>query len=604
MSRSHLVIWVLLGLMWSSITLARAQRDQVGIVAGTGTISGFVEVAGTSERLRGAVVTLSSVGRQVNLDALTDGEGRFVFEGVPAGSYGLSARRPSFVSIPYGASRAGRTGLPIVVSDGQTVSGLRVQLARGSVITGVVSDELGAPIPDMEVRVERQTGGTRLQAVFVRTNYRGEYRAYGLPAGSYVVSAWLLSSPKGEFEEPSTAEVDAALRRLELGRGGISTTNTLPSARGPSAISRARKGSGVPVYHPSAFNRADANLIDLGTGEERRGADISFRLMSASSLTGRVSGLGGYRNVDVELALRPVWAQGSQDVMRTSLSPDGAFSFVGVVPGRYTLGARVASSTPSADASSGRPGAELRGCLNASENILVQGGEVHDVVLPLRPCPTLAGYIRTNSETAPTSSVLSAIRVDLRTAGTVPMFQPVRPPTAVGADGRFVLGEAGELIAGEFYLAVTASTEPGRGWHIESASTERGDILDDGLTLGARDSFPRSLTLVFTEQHNSLSGTLAVDSIQAPTQFTVVVVPANPAWWKAPFRRLFAVRPNPDGRFRVDDLPAGDYYVAAMTDLAPDEWRDLAVLKEIAASGIRISIGPTEHKVQSLRIGR
>jgi hypothetical protein len=185
------------------------------------------------------------------------------------------------------------------------------------------------------------------------------------------------------------------------------------------------------------------------------------------------------------------------------------------------------------------------------------------------------------------------------------MFVPARPPTTVGKDGRFILGEAGDLIAGEYTLAVTVpGSETGRGWRTESALTEGSDILDDGLVIRAGDVLPRSLTLVFTDQHNSLSGTLEVDPADVAAQYTVVVVTANPAWWKVPFRRVFAVRPGPDGRFRVDDLPAGDYYLAAMTDLAPDDWRDPALLKELAASGTRISIGAAEHLVQSLRIAR
>jgi hypothetical protein len=232
-SRSLFALGALVGLLCLAATLESDQRDQAMTGSGTATISGVVEIAGTSERVKAAVVTLFSARGPISLNAITDGDGRFVFERLPIGTYGLSARRPSFVSIPYGASRPGRAGLPISLGDGQRLSDLRVQLARGSVITGMVRDESGAPVPDMEVRVQRLGGGqASAQAAIARTSHRGEYRVFGLQAGSYVVSTRLSAAPKGEFEQPSTAEVDAALRRVELRR---STTGAIgPPASGAS----------------------------------------------------------------------------------------------------------------------------------------------------------------------------------------------------------------------------------------------------------------------------------------------------------------------------------------------------------------------------------
>jgi len=63
-----------------------------------------------------------------------------------------------------------------------------------------------------------------------------------------------------------------------------------------------------------------------------------------------------------------------------------------------------------------------------------------------------------------------------------------------------------------------------------------------------------------------------------------------------------ATRPASDGRFSVADLPAGDYLIAALTDVEPDEWKRAEFLGQLVAAGVKVTIRDGERTVQDLRL--
>ncbi len=162
------------------------------LAAGTAAISGTIVVAGTGQPARRARVTLNANEGGGSRTAMTDEEGRYVFSGVGAGRYMLSASKTGHVGVIFGQTRPGRPGTPIQLTDGQQFAA-NLQLPRGSVITGTVVDEYGEPTPGTQVRVMRyvvQAGRRTLQqAGNGATDDRGIYRVYGLQPGEYIVSA-------------------------------------------------------------------------------------------------------------------------------------------------------------------------------------------------------------------------------------------------------------------------------------------------------------------------------------------------------------------------------------------------------------------------------
>jgi hypothetical protein len=51
-------------------------------------------------------------------------------------------------------------------------------------------------------------------------------------------------------------------------------------------------------------------------------------------------------------------------------------------------------------------------------------------------------------------------------------------------------------------------------------------------------------------------------------------------------------------------LPAGEYYLAALTDADSNVWQTAGVLEKVIPSAIKVTLMSGERKVQDLRIGR
>ncbi len=171
-------------------------------------------------------------------------------------------------------------------------------------------------------------------------------------------------------------------------------------------------------------------------------------------------------------------------------------------------------------------------------------------------------------------------------------------------DGTFSFGEFGEILPGAYQFSVTVpGSAPGRGYRLQSAVVDGRDILDTPLQITGDSPASTSVVLALSDQHTSLSGVLETSAKQPAVSYTVIAFPTNRAWWAPPFRRVLTARPATDGHFSFQDLPPGEYYLAAMTDLAPDDVRDREFLAQAVATAIRVTIAEGEQKEQNLRIG-
>src|SRR5688572_4732434 len=173
-----------------------APRPQTG----TGVIRGRVTGSPDGTPLRRAQVTLASPdGPQVRQVTMSDGEGRFEFTELPAGRFAVNASKAGYVGLQYGQRRPYEAGTPVVLADGQTLTGIAFSLPRGSVLTGRVTDEFNEPMAQAQVQVQRfqygPDGQRRLQtAQSDTTDDRGEFRVFGLMPGEYVVNAGLRNA--------------------------------------------------------------------------------------------------------------------------------------------------------------------------------------------------------------------------------------------------------------------------------------------------------------------------------------------------------------------------------------------------------------------------
>ena len=216
--------------------VASALSQSVVDKAATATISGRVTVGGKG--LQGVVVGLvisdeyGSNYRPTRFKSTTDEEGNYRITKVPPGRYNVITASPVYVA------SEGRKSL--IVGKNETVENADIALEQGGVITGKVTDAEGRPVIEEPVYVlATATKGQRTHNFReIRTDDRGVYRAYGLPAGKYTISV------------------------------GRDTNSYIGSRRPEAAYQR--------TYYPSTTDPAAATSIDVSEGSETTNVDITF----------------------------------------------------------------------------------------------------------------------------------------------------------------------------------------------------------------------------------------------------------------------------------------------------------------------------------------
>ncbi len=290
---------------WFSLLLVALQqpRDlEPGVQFGSSELAGLVISMDAATPLRGAIVTASVDG--MSRATITDEAGRFLFREFPAGRVLVSARKPGFVTMFFGAKQPGQPGVPVVIGPNEQASGVRIALPRGAVITGTIRDSHGAPAKHTPVATLRvgssPTGGPAPPVPTVVSDDHGMYRLFDLAPGDYVVVALppYNLAPGGVGVRPA-GEIDAIFQRLQQRSRGAGLAQP---ALGPAELSRTF--GYVPIYHPGTAVAAEAERIRIGAGEERHGVDFTVRFVRTVTISGAVTHPSG-TVPDVTLSIRP-----------------------------------------------------------------------------------------------------------------------------------------------------------------------------------------------------------------------------------------------------------------------------------------------------------
>src|SRR5687768_6206197 len=316
---------------------------------GTASVTGTVSMAGTGHPARKVRVNLSSPEIRGSRTATTDDQGRFLFTGLPAGRYTLSASRPGHLTVSYGQRQPGRPGTPIQLSDGQKFE-VRLQIPKSSVITGTVFDEHGEPSPQVSVRAMRvqvQNGErTSLGSNGAMTDDRGIYRIFGLQPGDYVVCATPRNQGIGDVDR-LRVELQAMQQALQsVARADENQARGLrdriASLQSTVASAPEETPAGyAPVCYPGTLSVSTAGTIALAVAEERTAIDFQLQLAPMARVEGTVLNPTGATLREVQVRLTDLNQLGDglgSSSARTDA--EGRFRLSGVAPGQYRLTAR------------------------------------------------------------------------------------------------------------------------------------------------------------------------------------------------------------------------------------------------------------------------
>jgi hypothetical protein len=583
------------------------------VAAGTASISGAVLLDGTTKRpARRARVTLTSVERaSPGRTTTTDDRGAFSFHGVPAGRFELQAFKAGYLRASYGASRPNRAGTPIVVTEGQTIADLAMTMARGGVITGVVRDARGRPLPGVAVRVLKlgyhpvtgeRTLAAQSTASTSTTDDRGEYRAYGLPPGGYLVlvpgppAAGRSGFSGSDDIRPLTA--DDVRRALQMAQARTpAAAIAAPAAGATVAPSTPVRVSYAPVFHPGVTNIGAAATIALGVSEERTGVDVTVELVPTATISGKVTSPSGDLPQGLSIRIVPAGADAPMlagaGLRGSSTQPaaDGSYVMANVAPGTYTIKATI-------NLGGGRGGVPVPNAptMWAAADVQVSGQDL-EVPLTLQPGVPINGrVVFEGSQPSPAElPTLSFQLLPPGSAGTALWTGGGR----VDAEGRFTFAS----VPPDTYQVVARWTTPGAEdrWTIKSSTANGRDAFESPLRIDPGP--PVEWTVTFTDRPSSLTGMLQDRGGRAAADYFIVVFSSDRTHWTAGSRRVRMTRPATDGTYAARGLPAGEYFVAALTDLEAGEWNDPALLDQLARSAAKVVLRDGETTKQDFQIG-
>jgi hypothetical protein len=547
--------------------------------------------------VRRAVVTLSSVATGARRSVVTDDDGGFTFAAVPAGTYELVAEKPGFITSAFGSKRAGRPGVPVVVDGVRKVDDFVVRLWRGGVIAGVVVDAEGRPMPNVPVRAAQKRRAIprswpSLTNNGVRTDDNGAFRIFGLEPGDYIVFAAPAMRESSELTSPSTARIDALIEALRTRRSGGGIAPVLKDS-GDS------DGSGVTVYAPTFYPAQTSSdlaiSLQIETGTELTGIQMMLQRVPTATVSGRVLARDGSIAAGVPVQLIPPSVAESYTglpVRRRSVTSTttGQFHITQVLPGSYTLLARVVTRAPQEGVAAVAPQG-LGGRQVALATVVVAGTSIPPVDLRLEEARAISGRVRLFQ-----ADGVEVSAKNLSGQCTLIFSSPFDTQAAVvQGDGSFSV--AGVTPAA-YQLRTSGACAPPRWW-ARSAPIDGIDLLDKPFEF--RNDEPLVVTL--TDRPSVLAGSLLESSGAPVSDVFVVAYAADRQYWQSQTRRVQAVRPSQDGTFNIVGLPTGEYRIAVVTDADPDDWFDPDFLASLVDMSIPVSIREGQTTRQNLRIG-
>jgi hypothetical protein len=171
----------------------------------------------------------------------------------------------------------------------------------------------------------------------------------------------------------------------------------------------------------------------------------------------------------------------------------------------------------------------------------------------------------------------------------------------VQADGTF---QVPSLAPARYLVRADLPVNPnGATWTVKSAILQDRDLADRPLEAVPGAGEASSVVVTFTDHAGEISGRLIDASGRPVTRYTIVVFTQDRSLWLTNVRRIRAVQPATDGAFAVGGLPAGDYGIAAVEGIDPETIADPAVLSQLVASAVKVTLGDGERKRQDLKVG-
>jgi hypothetical protein len=539
---------------------AQSQPDES--TTSTGEISGQV-VNDSGQPMPNAVVAVRAFGAGgPGRTTTTDSEGSFQMKGLEPVAYVITVVLAGYVMTPRDPDRN-----PAAYYHLGDVA--RIEMSKGGVITGTVTRSAGEPVVVVPVRAYMIRDGngrpSRYGSPFreVTTDDRGIYRVYGLPSGTYVVSAG--------GGRPSPYEVSAF-------------------------------GSDVPTYAPSSPRDAAAE-VSVRAGEESANVDIRYRGEPGHVVSGMANTpVASDQPPGFSITLMATFNGIAQPSYSSFQNPGGrGFAISGVADGDYD-----------AIAQSYFPGAG-EWLISDARRIKVRGADINGIELTAKPLGAITGRVVLEESKVPEckdkrrlllrETVLSSWHNEKIPTDQPPFVWGLGAPVLPDPQGEFHLHS---LAPGQYRFNVPPTA---KYWYLKSISwpsvagakaapaNRPVDAARNWTTLKPGDRLS-GLIITMALGAASLRGQIEIAAGQKlPPRLFVYLVPAEPE--KADdVLRFFTAPVEADGSFALNHLAPGRYWPLAQTA----NESDVSVLSKLRLPDEAEARAKVRHDAESTKI--
>src|ERR1700752_461529 len=490
----------------------------------TGVIEGKV-VNESGQPLAGATLFVRAVNSVMSGRSTTsDLDGSFRLTGLEPSLYIVSANVPAYANTPSDPTA------PVYYRLGDSA---RVEMIRGGVITGTVTNSMGDPVIGVRVRatVIRDAKGQAPKMpsfAFLEqpTDDRGIYRIFGLAPGTYLVSA---------------------------GGSGFSTSFNPYE-------------TDIPTFAPSS-TRDNAAEVSVKSGEEST-VDIRYRGEPGHSVGGTVK-LSGSSNASIALT-----RAGSATLIGNGMQLPGmrGFVFNGLPDGEYDVVAQEAFSSPGSS--------NLMMAFSEPKRITIKGADVTGVELVTKTLGSISGKVSLEPSKVPecqgkrppllVETLVRFQRPDKELEKNDPLvLRLISGSASPDANGAFSLRN---LVPGKYQL------EPrfyARYWYLQSITTSTVGPKPQKIDAAANWTLLKpgeqltNLNITLAAGAASIRGSVPVpEGAALPAGLVAYLVPSEPD--KAEdVLRFFVTNIAEDGTFTFSNLPPGRYLALTQTDVDP-----------------------------------
>ena len=341
----------------------------------------------------------------------------------------------------------------------------------------------------------------------------------------------------------------------------------------------------APTYYPNGANLADAQRVTIGFGQTLN--DISFALSPTrlARLTGSAVDSDGKPMAGAFVLMISTTGAMASAATGAQVRPDGSFSVANVSPGDYTIRAM---------SNMGGLGSGANELVEA--RVTVAGDDIDGVRLAGVKASTVTGRVILTPAggAGGTPTNLSSLQL-VATSSTPALLN--QPSTArVAEDGTFEMKvQPGNQLIRMNPIGAFANIR------IKSIRLNGADVTDPGIDFRPNEDLS-GLEVELTSQLSDLSGFVSNARGENVKDYSVVVFSRDRDRWGFASRFLGGGRPDQDGKYRVRNLPAANYYAIALDYVEQGAGTDPEFLDRVKDRATEFSLADGETKTLSLKL--